>query len=281
MPKVQIIIPCINLWKEYTKNCIDSVKTKYEHRILLIDNASDDDTRVEAGKLVSNSFAHQRNEERWSFSKSVNFGVKDGFDRGYDYVLVLNNDVLCHPEMIDRMVERFNLNHSPIGILSEQKTLAMVTALDVRGEFNPPEELYKASPDIKKDVPEAEHPCFSAFMMSEDAWAKVGEFDEAFVPAYFEDNDYHYRVNLSGMKAIVLPTAMFYHFASKTAPIASTNFTFEMNRAYFIAKWGDMPSKERFKTAFNVADRPVTWTKQDLPKSIDEVEKKPEDYKKN
>lgn len=47
MTKIQIVIPCINLWSKYTKNCINSIKTKYEYRILLIDNGSTDETKEE------------------------------------------------------------------------------------------------------------------------------------------------------------------------------------------------------------------------------------------
>jgi GT2 family glycosyltransferase len=272
MSKVQIIVPVINLWDKYTKAAIESIKTKHEYRVLLIDNASTDNTSVEAGKLVSSTFAHQRNEERWAFSKSANFGIKDAFERGYDYAFVINNDVLLHPEAIDRLVERFEKAKNNLVLdksvdlqgeeptatacYSETNVLAMVTSMDVRGECAAPTDILTKDLKEKESVPEAEHPCFSAFMVNRLCWDKIGPMDEEFKPAYYEDNDYHYRINLAGMKAIVLPTSLFYHYASKTQTEAldkpaTSHEQFRANQFYYVKKWGGMPGKENYKSAFN------------------------------
>lgn len=268
MSKVQIVIPAINLWNSYTRACIESIKTKHEYRILLIDNASTDETRVEAEKMVSDRFSHKRNEERWACAKSWNYGVRDAFDRGFEYVLVLNNDVILHPDAIDSLVERFEVFNAP-EIIDPIKSLAMVTCLDMRGESvegntERPDKMLSFNKD---DVPETEHPCFSGFMINKQCWEKVGEFDEGFAPAYFEDNDYHNRINLAGMKAIVYPPAMFYHYGSKTTteglkPDPETHKRFEANRSYYVGKWGGQPGREGYKTPFNNPNFSLKGTKQ-------------------
>lgn len=275
--RVQIVIPGINLWNKYSKPCIDSIKTKHEYRILFVDNASTDETLVEAGKLVSDTFSHKRNEMIWCCSKVWNYGINDAFERGFDYVLVLNNDVLLHPDAIDRMVDRFiqaQENQVKMGTqnvfkdhvenkdtkdndwIRESEILGMVTCMDIRGECHVPSEIFdKKSEDYEK-VPEAEHPNFSGFMINKLCWQKVGAFDEKFVPCYFEDNDYHYRIKLAGLKAITLPTALFYHFGSATQnealeePICPGP-VFERNRDYFKEKWGGLPGDELFDKPFN------------------------------
>ena len=65
-------------------------------------------------------------------------------------------------------------------------------------------------------MPESDHPNFAAFLLSRECWERVGPFDEKFYPAYFEDNDYHYRIQLEGWRAITHPPAMFYHYGSRT-----------------------------------------------------------------
>ncbi len=88
--KVQIVMPSINLWNKYVKDALISVQEAMvsakthgiDCRLLFIDNASTDETKAEAGKMVSDLFSHVRNEERLGFQKSVNFGVNDGFERG-------------------------------------------------------------------------------------------------------------------------------------------------------------------------------------------------------
>ena len=268
MTKIQIVVPVINLWKKYSEACVDSMQVAMVYakdhdidcRILFIDNASSDETKIEAGKRVSDRFAHKRNEDRWGFQKSVNFGVNDAWERGFDYALVCNNDILLHPEALWRLVEGFEKSH--------EELVGMVTCMDVRGEIEPGK-LAQMSAKAKEDCPEAKHPNFSAFMLSRQCWEDIGEFDELFAPAYFEDNDYHYRMQLDGIAAIVYPPALFYHYGSGTQnegnetgqPIVPGPL-FENNRASFVKKWGGVPAQETFKTPYNDSDKTIKSTSQ-------------------
>jgi len=242
-----IVIPCLNLWRRYTKPCLDSLRVDYPHRIVLIDNGSTDETRDEAGRLVGATFQHRRYETNSGTARSWNYGVADGFEKGSDYVVVLNNDILCHPECINRLARRM-----------EQNDVAMATALDVRGEVGAPEEVLRIPANAKDGVAESEHPNFSAFILNRHCWETVGAFDEGFFPAYFEDNDYHRRIVLAGFRAVVHPPAMFYHYGSRTqnesgaGPVVSGDL-FQRNRAYYVRKWGGPPGAESFTTPFGAA----------------------------
>ncbi len=253
--KVQIVIPTINLWQQYTKACIESVQEAMirakshgiDCQIILIDNNSIDETQELASKMESELFHYHRssNDERWGFQRTVNFGVGYGWQKGADYALVLNNDITLHPEAIWRLIKRF-----------EQGDAGMVTAMDVRGEMNEkgivPALIGSLNANEKESVDEAPHPNFSAFMISKETWETVGEFDELFYPAYFEDNDYHRRMKLLEVTAIVLPAAMFYHYGSRTqnegditGPIVPSPM-FENIRAEYAKKWGGKPGEETF-----------------------------------
>lgn len=272
--KVQIVIPSINLWSKYTLPCIHSVIAAckdVDYRIYFIDNGSEDETALEAAKLVSDTFFYHGNQESWGCAQSWNFGVKDAIEMGYDYAFILNNDILLHPESVNELVKRFEnaktnkvvvVPSGPVAlednldVVLEDDILAMVSCMDIRSECDRPEDVLTKSVQDKDGVEEAEHPHFSAFMLSLEQYQKVGEFDENFKPAYFEDNDYHYRIELLGKKAIVLPTAMFYHYGSrtqneaKTKPIVTSDL-FEANRDYYVKKWGGVPGREQYKTPFN------------------------------
>ncbi len=138
MLDLQIVIPSINLWTKYTKPCIESLIKSSEYagikyRILLIDNASDDETITEAGKLVSETFSHYRAPIRLSFAESVNLGMKDAFEtRGAKYCLVPNNDTILREDTIKRLIERFEKG---------DKEVVMVTAINVQGECKTPADL--------------------------------------------------------------------------------------------------------------------------------------------
>lgn len=267
---IQIIVPTINLWEKYTKRALDSIMVAMVRakshgvatRLLLIDNASTDNTKYEAGKMVSSLFSHKRNEERWGFQKSVNFGVNDAFERGYDFVLVCNNDIVIHPEAIWRLHERLMKGDA-----------GMVTCMDVRGQMQQegiaPDHIGDLNPKDKEGVEEAPHPNFSAFALTKECWEEVGEFDEIFAPAYFEDNDYHYRMGLCGVSSIVLPPAMFFHFGSGTQNEANENGLpmvpggmFENNRASYARKWGGIPGQEKFSHPFNDETKDVRVVEQ-------------------
>jgi GT2 family glycosyltransferase len=239
-----IVIPCMNLWRRYTRPCLDSLNAGYPHRIILVDNGSTDETCEEAGRLVGPSFQHRRYETNSGTARSWNYGIADGFEKGADYVLVLNNDILCHPECINRMARRMQRND-----------VALATAFDVREEVAAPEDVFRIPADSKDGVAESAHPNFSAFALTRDCWETVGTFDEGFFPAYFEDNDYHRRIVLAGLKAVAHPPAMFYHYGSRTqnesgaSPVVPGDL-FEKNRAYYASKWGGPPGAESYATPF-------------------------------
>jgi GT2 family glycosyltransferase len=240
-----IVIPCLNLWRRYTKPCLDSIKAAHPHRIVLVDNGSTDETRTEASKLVGATFQHRRNEVTTGTASSWNYGVADGFEKGADCVVVLNNDILCHPACIDRLARRI-----------EQNDVGIASALDIRGEVARPEDVFAIPGNSKDGVAESEHPNFSAFALNRRCWETVGPFDEKFFPAYFEDNDYHRRVVLAGLKAVVHPPAMFYHYGSRTqnesgAGAVVSGSAFDKNRDYYLRKWGGHPGAERFTRPFN------------------------------
>ncbi len=253
MLDIQIVIPSINLWTKYTKNCIESVVRSSEHakvkyRILLIDNASIDETLQEAGKMVSETFSHHRSSVIMSFAESVNIGIKDAFEvRGAKYCLVINNDTVLREDTIKKLVERFDLEK----FSTKSAKVVMVTAINVQGECTTPTDLENIP---EKTCEESEHPDFSCFMINRDCWEKVGPMDEMFKPAYFEDNDYHYRIQLAGLRAINYPKAIYYHYGSATSkeiPNVIRDIQFRQNHDYFVNKWGGEPGKETYKTPFN------------------------------
>jgi GT2 family glycosyltransferase len=235
-----------------------------DSRLLLIDNASTDETKEEASKMVSELFAHKRNEDRWGFQKSVNYGVNDAFERGFDIALVCNNDIIIHPEALWRLAERFG-----------KDGVGMVTCMDVRGEVTErglqPFQVNELNAKEKEIVDEAPFPNFSAFAVNKQCWLNVGEFDELYAPAYFEDNDYHYRMKLANIPAIVYPPAMFYHYGSRTQNESAENGMpmvsggmFENARAAYVRKWGGVPGSETYTNPYNEPLKNYSITKQSI-----------------
>jgi GT2 family glycosyltransferase len=92
-----------------------------------------------------------------------------------------------------------------------------------------------------------------AFILPKKTFDKVGKFDEKFYPAYYEDNDYYYRMKLKGYTYYKIPFLNpFLYKSSQTIDKAPELRKFiENNKEYYISKWGGEPNKETFKKPFN------------------------------
>ncbi len=146
-------------------------------------------------------------------SGSWNFLAKKVFEK-YAHVLILNDDVII------------------------QKKYAELTPF--------------AEPNLSSDFIYAEVG-FAAFFLSLKTYRIVGEFDEGFYPAYFEDNDYLYRMklkNLNIQQTEALNPEVF-RVSQSIALNPGLNLRFEINKQRYIKKWGGMPLHEVFKTAYN------------------------------
>ncbi len=103
---------------------------------------------------------------------------------------------------------------------------------------------------------------WACFLQREECWRAVGEYDEALWPAYFEDNDYHYRMRLKGLDYVVPVGGAVTHARSSTlrglpdVHRQTVARCFEANRAYYLRKWGGLPGEERFRIPFNQAPFP-------------------------
>ena len=104
---------------------------------------------------------------------------------------------------------------------------------------------------------------FSAFGVSRETINRAGWFDENFHPAYFEDNDFQYRCDLSGVRSSNLPAGLTHKISSTIAN--HTNYrdenyrTFPHNSDYYIRKWGGSPQHEKFTTPFDLGGDIRDW----------------------
>lgn len=97
---------------------------------------------------------------------------------------------------------------------------------------------------------------FSFFMLTQKGYELVGKFDEMFWPAYFEDNDYGYRMKLLGYVPFVVPGASYDHVGSSTIAryspeeLSQHHKRFRSNEDYFRYKWGGTPTQEKYTEPF-------------------------------
>jgi GT2 family glycosyltransferase len=94
---------------------------------------------------------------------------------------------------------------------------------------------------------------WSSWILSVEAYKKIGNFDENFFPAYFEDNDYCYRMRLNEFERYNTDylNPVVYRNSQTILKDSSLNQNFNKNRQYYASKWGGLPSEETFTTPFN------------------------------
>jgi len=94
---------------------------------------------------------------------------------------------------------------------------------------------------------------WSAFILPKKTFEKIKGFDVNFYPAYFEDNDYHYRMKLQNMsyhQTEELNCEIFRNSMTiQKDPTINNNF--EKNQEYYFNKWGGLPGCETYITPFN------------------------------
>lgn len=92
-----------------------------------------------------------------------------------------------------------------------------------------------------------------AFIMRKRTFEKVGRFDEEFTPAYFEDNDFSYRMKLLDLDVFQTKTLspVIYRNSMTIAKDPKLNMNYHTNYQRYIKKWGGTVGNEKFKTPFD------------------------------
>lgn len=186
-------------------------------------------------KGLAELFASLWGEEYTPFVVSnwvTNIGVSKAWNEilratvDYDLTVICNDDIVFHSGSFQNLVNGWS--SGPLN------------AIMFTGISTDTDEKFVEAPDYS---------CFS--VIAREYLEEIGSFDENFTPAYFEDNDSHYRIKLANRTALAVGNARITHKGSQTqnanpnAPIV-TSPMFEKNREYYVSKWGGVPGKEEY-----------------------------------
>jgi hypothetical protein len=126
----------------------------------------------------------------------------------------------------------------------------------------------------------------SYFILTQNVFQRVGLFDENFYPCFIEDDDYHYRLMLNGIRTGECETIKVLHGTSGEVS-SSTNknkvtkdiskYCHKNNYYYYEEKWGGSINYELFNTPFDNkslensswAPHPLYWKlNRNFPRSV-------------
>jgi GT2 family glycosyltransferase len=155
-------------------------------------------------------------------------------------VLTMKENIGCGPSW-NVLLDQIFKNHEYGLILNDDIYLGKNTK-DIESIISKkPESFLTATPD------------WCAFIIPKSIYQNVGQFDECFYPAYYEDNSYAYRMKLKGLSHIKTPylNPSIYR-ASQTIDKDKSLFNYRLkNKELYVEMWGGLPERETYKTPYN------------------------------
>ena len=214
---------------EYTRRTINTVRSDCKAvRFAYIDNGSSDENCADLKKWKKNNsdideFVMGFNGHNAGVAVGWNQIIKMALEWGATKILICNNDIAFGPHTVDGLVEAFNQLRENV------HETVMVTATN---HTKNPNDLSS----IQQKWKYHEHPDFSCFMITPEFLDRIGYFNEDYDPAFFEDNDTHWRILMTGYKAFGTDWAPYSHIASRTRhgnPNLVTHENFRRNKIKF------------------------------------------------
>lgn len=223
---------------DYAKDTVDSLKSEHELYKIAVCNKCIPEYAV---------WMLERNDEviyndKNILSRAWNRGIRRAKELGFDLVFIPNLDVVFHPKTLDNLVKH-----------AVKHPKSVIVASVVHETF----ESFKDAKLIDKYQPGLGRSSMSSFLVRISEWEKIGDFDEIFEPAYYEDDDYSRRLVLAKAEFGTALDSVFFHRISQTLQNDSElhsnwNPIFEQNAKRYREKWGGPVGEEKFVTPYGV-----------------------------
>lgn len=211
---------------EHIEACLEAVQKHAGWEILLIDNASQDDTLERAQRFVPR-VRIVANPVNLGFGGAVNQAVSLATTR---VVVVMNPDAVPAEGALDRLAEVLRVGdvgavggalvdergHPQQGFVVRRfprlsDAICEILLINAIWPGNPCNLRYRCLTLDLSRAQEVDQPAGAALAFRYDAWQHVGGFDESFYPVWYEDVDFCQRLRQYGFKVRYEPAAKFYH----------------------------------------------------------------------
>ncbi len=234
MKKIAIITLLYNKLEEATKPYLESLY-KYSKEdifdLILVDNGSSDKTAQFIADFQKNhsNIKIITNKQNLGFSKGNNQGLSVIKNKNYEFIGLLNNDILFTPNWIEKTLEAF----------SEDQTLGMVSPRIQKGKSITKDNYLKKYPvylkKFKNKIKYSTEPLFCCVFIKKQVVDTIGFLDENFTPAFYEDNDYCFRAMYKGYSLAISNQSFVFHNHSTTSRFIDKSIP-KRNREYFLKK---------------------------------------------
>jgi GT2 family glycosyltransferase len=215
MPFLYVVILAWNRCDE-TLACLDSLmqSTYTGFRTLVVDNGSTDGTPTAIRAAFPQVEVIEIGQNK-GFAGGANIGLRHVLEAGADHVLLVNNDTVMHPQMLEHLMAHTGPD---VGMLSPLIYYAgMPDVIWSAGALRHPLTLERIK-DMHGQHDDGHWPqtverdflpgC--AALIARSALEAVELFDERFF-MYYEDHDWCLRAQRAGFRLLLVPQAKIWH----------------------------------------------------------------------
>lgn len=287
MQKIAIIV--LN-WKQpkltiETINSILKIKhSSFDYEIILIDNGSPDDSiKIFNQEYKNNKLIKILNtKSNLGYAGGNNFGISYALKNNFDFIVLLNNDVLVDPNFLDELLKE-SANYDLLGPKIyfapgfefhkdryQKKDLGKVI-WSMGGQMDW-DNIYGSNISIdeidhgqfKKNINKVDFISGCCLMASRQVFQKIGKLDENYF-MYLEDVDFCQRAKNAGFKMACIPRSIIWHVnsGSTSGPGDLQNYFITRNRIYFAYKYAKIRTKFAiFRESLKILFSKSKWQKQ-------------------
>ncbi len=245
-PRVSIVILNWNGLDD-TVECLESLRkvTYPNYEVIVVDNASEgDDVRIIREKF--GDYIHViENEENYGFAEGSNVGIRYALSSNADYVLLLNNDTVVHPDFLTELVKDALVDKN-IGIVGptmyyyDRPEKVAVSASFINYWTANIFSQRRGQIDTGQVEDTFEVDCVGGFCMliSRDVLLSAGLLDPRFFFGY-DDVDICIRAARQGFRILFVPRSKVWHKIS-------TRLAFRQKKSTSYALYADSLVRNRF-----------------------------------
>lgn len=209
-PAVATIIATYNA-AAYLHNCLQALlQGTLVPRIIVVDNASTDDTRAIIATHYAGSVHLIANAHNEGFGRANNIGIQHALQQGYTYFFLLNQDAYVAPNAVEQLFRACEAAPewallSPVHLNGTGNALDHGFEAYLRDAQLSYAQLMQAGTYVPIPFVNA-----AAWMVRRSCIEKIGGFNPVFFH-YGEDVNYVHRVQYHGLNVGIWPSAIIRH----------------------------------------------------------------------
>lgn len=217
------------------------------YKIFVVDNASTDNSILQL-QAECPQVEIIKNDDNYGFAEANNIGMETALKQGYDYFLIINNDVEVAPDMLTHLLLHASETTVTVPKIYYESPNNLIWSaggyIDSNYEAKHRGLRQKDEGQFDKEC-EVETATGCCLLVHKTIYEKIGGFDRNYF-MYCEDTDWCHRMRAEGIKIRYVPSAKMWHKVS-----SSTGGEDSPTKVYYIAR-NKLYFTRKFKNAIGL-----------------------------